>query len=258
VDSRTGLHFSPNMRKSRKVPADTEASPVVGAYAKAERFVDSLLPRDGVLRVLDIKAGEERFEIRRPIYAVSVDVLQAERGHRPDADEHRTMDLDEVEIESETYDIVLCNNVLEHARDPLALLPVMRDALKTGGILVTVFPNVVSLKSLVVRLAPARVQRWFYTRVLRTGPGSDPARAVHSFSLRRSSLLRHARSEGWKVEYFSAYEGPVQKSVRHRIGLVGPPWRFFVVMTRVLTLGLLTAEETGIVAVFRKISSESL
>jgi SAM-dependent methyltransferase len=138
-----------------------------------------------------MKAGDQRFEIRSPIHAVSVDVLQAERGHRPDADEFRVMDLERMDLESDAYDVVLCNNVLEHARDPLALFPIMRDALKTGGILVTVFPNVVSLKSLVVGLAPRSVHRWFYARVLGAGPGSHPAWTVHSFSLRRSSLLPH-------------------------------------------------------------------
>jgi SAM-dependent methyltransferase len=175
----------------REVKADTEPHPVVEEHGQAERFVHSLLPRHGVLRVLDMKAGDQRFEIRSPIHAVSVDVLQAERGHRPDADEFRVMDLERMDLESDAYDVVLCNNVLEHARDPLALFPIMRDALKTGGILVTVFPNVVSLKSLVVGLAPRSVHRWFYARVLGAGPGSHPAWTVHSFSLRRSSLLPH-------------------------------------------------------------------
>jgi hypothetical protein len=34
---------------------------------------------------------------------------------------------------------------------------------------------------------------------------------------------------------------------------VGLPWRAVVVLTKVLTLGFLTAEDTGIVAVFSKI-----
>ena len=46
--------------------------------ARAERFVDSILPRERVIKVLDIKAGEQRFEIRKPAYVVGVDVLQAE------------------------------------------------------------------------------------------------------------------------------------------------------------------------------------
>jgi hypothetical protein len=71
------------------MPVDTELEPFEDQYAAAERFVHSLLPRDVVLKVLDIKAGTQRFEIRRPIYVVGVDVVQAERGYRPDADEHR-------------------------------------------------------------------------------------------------------------------------------------------------------------------------
>ena len=232
------------------MPGDTRVQFVDAEYAEAERFVDSILPRDGVLKVLDIKAGEQRFELRRPIYVVGVDVVQAERGRRHDADEHRVMDLEQVELETEEYDVVLCINVLEHAREPLALFEPMWNALKIGGTFVVVLPNVASLKSFVARLTPLAVHRWFYKVVLRAD--SYPARAVHSFSLRPRSLLRQAHLRGWRVEYFRAYEGPVQKSVRHRIGMVGRRWRIVVALTRAMTLGLLTADETGIIAVFRK------
>jgi SAM-dependent methyltransferase len=234
------------------MPGETEFEPIDVERAQAEQFVDSILPRNAVLKVLDIKAGEQRFEIRRPIYVVGVDVLQAERGRRPDADEHRIMDLEDVEFEKEEYDVVLCVNVLEHARDPLALFPVVREALKTGGIFVAVLPNVVSLKSLVARLTPWSAHRWFYSYVMRAASES-PAPSVHSLSLRPSSLLAHAGSSGWKVEYFRTYEGPVQKSLRHRFAIVGRPWHAVVALTRLLTLGFLTAEDTGIVAVFTKI-----
>ena len=219
-------------------------------YAEAERFVDSMLPRDGVLKVLDIKAGEQRFEIRRPTYVVGVDVLQAERGRRPDADEHRVMDLDAVQLEREEYDVVLCVNVLEHAREPQAVLRHVSDALKEGGTFVIVGPNVVSVKSFVARLVPWTVQRWFYARVLRAD--YHPARAVHRLSLRPKALLRQARLRGWKVEYLRTYEGPVQKRVRHRFGVVGWRWRIVAAVTRLMTLGLLTADDTGMIAVFTK------
>jgi SAM-dependent methyltransferase len=222
-------------------------------HARAEQFVDSILPCYRVLKVLDIKAGEQRFEIRRPIYVVGVDVLQAERGRRLDADEHRIMDLEQIEIESTEYDVVLCINVLEHARDPLALFPVIREGLKPEGVFVIELPNVVSLKGFLVRLTPWSVHRWFYARVLRAARGDHPAPSVHSLSLRPSSLLAHARSGGWKVQYFQTYEGPVQKRVRHRIGIVGWRWRLVAGLTRAMTLGLLTAEDTGIIAVLTKI-----
>ena len=233
-----------------------EVEPVDVERVRAERFVDSILPSDGVLKVLDIKAGEQRFEIRRPIYVVGVDVVQAERGRRHDAEEHRVMDLDHVELESQEYDVVLCINVLEHARKPLALFPVVRDALKPNGAFVVVLPNVVSLKGFLVRLTPWSVHRWFYAHVHRASAAEEPAPSVHSLSLRPSSLRAQARSGGWKLEYFRTYEGPVQKSVRGRFGIVGWRWRIIVALTRVATLGLLSAEDTGIIAIFTKSASD--
>ena len=220
-------------------------------YAEAEQFVDAILPPDAMLKVLDIKAGQQRFDIRRPIYVVGVDVLQAERGRRTDADEHRIMDLEQVDLESGEYDVVLCINVLEHARRPNVLLYQASKALKPGGTFVIVGPNVVSLKSFVVRFVPWPVQRWFYRRVLRA---SDfPARAVHRLSLRPNALIREAQERGWRLEYFRTYEGPVQRSVRQRLGIVGWRWKMLVALTRLMTLGLLSAEDTGVIAIFTKL-----
>ena len=223
----------------------------VTEFAKAEFLVDSLLPRRRVLRVLDIKAGHSRFEIRQPSYIVGVDVVQAERGRRTDADEHRIMDLERIELERQEYDVVLCLNVLEHADEPWALIHEIWRSLKDGGTFVIVVPNVVSAKSFVAHLTPWAVHRWFYARVLRSR--LVPARAVHSFSLRPTSLLERASANGWKVEYFETYEGPVQRSVRERMGIVGWRWKLAISMTRLLTFGFLSAEETGIITVLTKL-----
>jgi SAM-dependent methyltransferase len=234
--------------RARSLQTDLEP---LDEYAKAQSFVDSLLPSQRPLKVLDIKAGQQRFEIRQPIYVVGVDVLQAERGRRADADEHRTMDLERVDLETEEYDVVLCLNVLEHARDPFTLFDPVWRALNNGGTFVIVVPNVVSVKGLVTRLTPRGVQHWFYARVLKTD--EFPAESVHSFRLRPSSLAAYADSNNWKIEYFRTYEGPTQKTVRERLGIVGWRWKLVVAMTRVFTFGLLSADETGIIAVLTKL-----
>src|SRR5947208_1842198 len=136
--------------------------PGISEWTNAERFVDSILPRHGVLKVLDIKAGQQRFELARPSYVVAVDVVQAERGRRHDADEHRVMDLERIDLGPNEYDVVLCVNVLEHVRNPLHVISVIRNGLKPGGILVAILPNVVSLKGFFVRLTPHFVHHWFY------------------------------------------------------------------------------------------------
>ncbi len=113
-------------------------------------------------------------------------------------------------------------------------------------------PNVASLKGLSVRATPWAFHRWFYRRVLSVRPDRQPVRAFHSFSLRPSSLVAHAEATGWRVRYFDLYEGPVQRSVRERFGIVGWRWKIVTNLTRITTFGLLTAEETGLIAVLGK------
>ncbi|CAN5299765.1 hypothetical protein BH18ACT12_BH18ACT12_00700 [soil metagenome] len=127
--------------------------------------------------------------------------------------------------------------------------------MKKGGLFVLVLPNVSSLKGLVTRMTPGRFRQWFYVRVLRVSAQNHPVSSVHSFSLRPSSLLMHACSSGWKVEYFRLYEGPTQKAVRSRLGIVGRRWKSLAALTRLMTFGLLPAEETGIIAVLSKVGA---
>jgi hypothetical protein len=56
-------------------------------------------------------------------------------------------------------------------------------------------------------------------------------------------MLRAFRRAG--LESFQTYEGPVQKSLRYRIGLVGWRWRLVVALTRAITLGLLSGDEAS-------------
>lgn len=82
---------------------------------------------------------------------------------------------------------------------------------------------------------------------------------MHSFSLRPASLRKYARQEGLKIEYWRVYEGEVQRSFRHRLGVVGWRWRLVVTLTQVLSFGFITAEGTGLIAILSKVAvSESV
>jgi SAM-dependent methyltransferase len=206
------------------------------AQAEAELFVDSILPRAGVLKVFAAEAGQERFAIRSPAYIVDADVVQAERGRRLESDEYRVVDLERLELEAAEYDVVLCINVLEHVHKPIALFPIVARGLKHDGLFVLMLPNVLSLKGMVTRVTPSRLGQWFYVRVLRTPRQTDPVSSVHSLSLRASSLRRHAASNDLNVEYVRLYEGAAQRAVRSRVGLVGWRWRLVAALTRLMTL----------------------
>jgi 2-polyprenyl-3-methyl-5-hydroxy-6-metoxy-1,4-benzoquinol methylase len=120
------------------------------------------------------------------------------------------MDLERVELEQEEYDVVLCMNVLEHAREPLALLKHVGNGLKSGGTLVV--------------------------------KGARRSRSARRRSASVAERPLHRSLVGSKVR-----DLPTRAAVH-----VGWRWRILVGLTRVTTLGLLTAEDTGIIAVFSK------
>ena len=136
---------------------------------------------------------------------------------------------------------------------PLDVLPLLRAGLKDAGLLVVMVPNVLSLKGLVTRYAPSAVRRRVY-RLLAESVEIEPESTVHSFSLRPASLRSYARNGGWRLEYWRIYEGWVQQTVRHRFGITGWRWRFIVLVTRFVSLGFVTAEGTGVIAVLRKVA----
>lgn len=59
--------------------------------------------------------------------------------------------LESLALEAASYDAVVLNHVIEHVRDPLALLGSSHHLLKPGGILMVVTPNVESIGHLVFR-----------------------------------------------------------------------------------------------------------
>ena len=86
-------------------------------HLHAERFVDSILPREQLLKVFAAEAGV-KFEIRRPAYIVGVTTFQAEESPRLDANEYLETDLATIELEPDEYDVAPCCNVLEHLQRP--------------------------------------------------------------------------------------------------------------------------------------------
>ena len=66
---------------------------------------------------------------------------------------------DDADLPKETFDLVICNDVLEHLYDPWKVLNFLRDRLKTGGRIIASIPNVQNL-SVVLNLIGGN---WTYT-----------------------------------------------------------------------------------------------
>lgn len=109
------------------------------------RFLKANFPEQSALRVLDAGAGTRPYAILYERYfssCVSFDTFHSE---------HNITSIDliascgELPFQNETFDCIICTEVLEHVPEPVAVLKEFRRVLKTGGRLFLTTPFLVPL-----------------------------------------------------------------------------------------------------------------
>lgn len=160
-----------------------------GGHARLLRHV-----RDGE-RVLDV--GCSSGYLARPLVARGCSVIGVERdpaaaaAARAVCEDVLVGDVEAMELPLEpgTFDVVLCGDLIEHLRDPEALLTRLRPLLAPGGRLVLTTPNVANWA---MRLS-LLVGRWRYTN-----RGILDRTHTHLFT--RSTLVEALERAGYAVE----------------------------------------------------------
>jgi SAM-dependent methyltransferase len=124
--------------RSERLRGFIEAAPL--ERASIYRFVAEqarLLPPD--TRVLDIGAGEAPYrELFLEQRYVTLD--RADTPHSGEVDIHG--DADSIPVGDDSFDVVVCTQVLEHVPQPSAALREFRRVLRSGGVLIATVPFV--------------------------------------------------------------------------------------------------------------------
>lgn len=134
------------------------------------------------------------------------------QGVDPAQDCFRNPFLDEAKIgtaehiphQDNSFDLVVCNNVLEHLGDPPTAFREIHRVLARGGRLFVKTPNQWHYVPIASRLTPYKFHRWFYGKM---GSEPDDAFPVH---YRANSLLRLrklATAAGFSILQIGTIEG---------------------------------------------------
>ena len=121
----------------------------------------------------------------------------------------------------DSFDLVICYNVIEHVPDVEAALLGFCESLKPDGLILIGAPNPRSLSGVVTKYSPHWFHVWFYRHVARRQE-RRPARprAVPDPSSIRWSRLPNleafARQHGLQVIYRKQYESPRYPEMRRR------------------------------------------
>jgi SAM-dependent methyltransferase len=119
-----------------------------------------------------------------------------------------------------TFDLVICYNVIEHLADVEAALTGFCTSLKQGGLILIGAPNPESLSGVVTKYSPHWFHVWFYRYVrgekAAGQPGQAPFPTYFHPLVTLSKLEDFAKTHGLQMIYRKQYESPRYPEMRAR------------------------------------------
>jgi SAM-dependent methyltransferase len=129
-------------------------------------------------------------------------------------------DIQSYRFPPETFNLVICYNVIEHLADVEAALLGFCQSLKPGGLVLIGAPNPKSLSGVVTKYSPHWFHVWFYRHVRgdkKAGlPGQAPFPTFFHPLVSLSKLEAFAKEHGLQVIYKREYESPRFPEMRAR------------------------------------------
>jgi SAM-dependent methyltransferase len=219
-----------------------------------QRRFDALFAPGAPGVVLDVGCGKVLpVDLEPSVRVVGMDVSPEAMAGNANVDEMIVGDAETYPLPQESFDAVLCWDVLEHLRDPASALRNMCRGLRPGGVMLVGVPYFWSLKALVAKFTPHWFHVWVYRRLLgyqRAGaPGQAPFRTYLRREIAPRSLVRLLESNGLELVDQHLYGGRMDEALR-------PPlrtgWSALRSVCRVLTLGRYDPDRSELYCLFQK------
>ena len=156
----------------------------------------------------------------------------------------------------ESYDVIVCYDVLEHVDAPEAALQSFIGALKRGGCILIGAPNPIALKGIITKFTPHFVHVLFY-RIMHNNPnagkpGYFPYPTTMKFFISPHNLAAVCKRAGLEVVYLNLYESQVRDTVRKKSRLLGAAIDVAIRVLSLASAGRYTPELSDFHLIVRK------
>ena len=180
------------------------------------------LPEHG-LNVYEAGGGSTSFlppDVLRRSHVTVVDIDEDQIRNNTYAQKTILGDIQTWRFPPDSFDLIICYNVLEHVPYVEAALAGFFQSLKRGGLILIGAPNPRSLSGVVTKYTPHWFHIWFYRHVVgrkNAGLPGEPPFPTYFHKLVTPSLLEaFARKNGLQVIYRREYESPRYPEMRER------------------------------------------
>src|SRR5260370_13685178 len=118
-------------------------------------FLDRELFSHSSVRVLEAGCGSaSNLNFAGQVRLVGIDISKKQLARNTVLHEKIAGDVQSYEFPSDSFDAIICWDVLEHLSQPELALRQFAHAIKPGGLVILCLPNVLSLKALVTKFLP--------------------------------------------------------------------------------------------------------
>lgn len=188
-------------------------------------------------------------------HIVGIDISQEELDKNTVVHEKIVGDLQTYEFPEDSFDMIVCWDVLEHLSEPQRAMDLFAKSIKPGGLLLLAFPNVYSIKALVAKFTP----HWFHVFVYRRIYGSQygsPGLITFPTYLRKSiapaAIKEFAASNGLTVEFERIYESSLQERARKKYAITKWRYKVFKFLSELVTFNRYKLDESDCIYLLQR------
>jgi 2-polyprenyl-3-methyl-5-hydroxy-6-metoxy-1,4-benzoquinol methylase len=154
-----------------------------------------------------------------------VDIDEVQLRNNSYADTKILGDIQTYEFPPNSFDLILCHNVIEHLPSVDQAIRRFHHALAPGGLVFIGAPNPGSIFGLVTKYSPHWFHVWFYRAILghkdAGKPGQHPFRTFYHPIVSPKALLEFCEQVGLEAIYFNLYIGKNYISLKQARPMLG-------------------------------------
>jgi SAM-dependent methyltransferase len=204
---------------------DLPAGEAFDSLLAVHEILGAELPK-GELRLYEAGGGSTCFlpsDVLSRAHVTVVDIDDEQLRNNDYAQKTILGDIQTHRFAPNSFDLVICYNVIEHLPDVTAALTGFFEALKPGGLILIAAPNPKSLSGIVTKYTPHWFHIWFYRHVLGRKlaglPGQAPFPTFFHPLVTPAQLEAFAKQRGMRVIYRREHESPRFPEMRTRTPL---------------------------------------
>jgi SAM-dependent methyltransferase len=249
-------HIHKNHDRVTNPPIDGESA-MRGAMDDLQQLIDthaSSATNDPV-RLLEAGCGSRsRLRFGENVRVTGIDISAAQLARNTGLSERILGDIQTYQFPKNSFDMIICWDVLEHLKAPESALQNFFHAIRPGGLIILHYPNLYSLKGLVAKASPHIVHVWYYRYLLHQPNAAlnDTAPFIthlHSAST-YPAIRKLANSNRAREVFFALHESLSMQYVRKNFRLFNLGMKAVSLISRTLSFGTLDLIESDCIQVF--------